>query len=369
LKICAISSGFASWPGGPEVALEYLGKYWVESGHDVYVLCGKGEKRGSAGVKVFQFPFVSRKYFDNMPIVSRLSFLLPTFEMESFTLVPSLLSSVSRIKPDIVLTITLPETIVPLLLGCPTIMISQGGLWYRMKLYEKADMIIVNEPISLEKLRKLGLNVKFIINGTETKSSQPELLEKMRAKYNIPKDGKTILTVARLDTQKRIHLLIEAFKLIKETATLVIVGEGPEQLRLQKMVDSIQNKVLFLGKIPHDDVLMLYEICDVFSLPSLMEACSLAIIEAVSLGKPVVTNPEPIKMLLLDDYGHFVNVESPQEYASALLAAVSDGMSARTPKFREFVDRYSWKRIAQDYLDVFEMVLDKRSMDHALIRS
>lgn len=362
MKICAISTGFASWAGGPEIALHYLSQYWTKQGHEVYILCGSGPRNGPNGIKVIKLPFLSRRYFDRIPGIDRVLFFLPTFELESFTLLPFLLPYLKKINPHVVLTVTLPETIAPLMLGYPTVMISQAGTWYRFKLYEKADMIIVNEPLSLMRLRRLGFKVKYILNGTEIKESSAESLEKLRIRYNIPDDGIKILTVARLDKQKRIHLLIEAFKLLEKKATLIVVGEGPELARLKEKSTFTRNKVIFLGNVPHEEVLMLNEICDVFSLPSFREACPLSMIEALCLGKSIVTNPEPRKIFLLGDYGTFVDVENPREYASALLKATLKKIDRNSLEFRKHINQFLWEKIAQEYIVMFKHVLeDKRN--------
>lgn len=359
MRICVICSGFASWYGGVETSLKYLVQYWIKYGNDVYILSGWGSKTMPENVKIIKLPFISRRYFDKLPLVNKL-FFLPTFELEGFTMLPFLLPYLKRVNPHIVLTVTLPETIASLLLGFPTIMISQAGTWYRLKLYRKADLIIVNEPFSLIRLKSMGFKVNFILNGVEIKEIQPSFLETVRSKYKIPKEGIKILSVARLDGQKRIHLLIEAFKLIREKATLIIVGEGPELARLQQMCALLQNRVIFLSRVPHEEVLALYKLCDVFSLPSLGEACSLVIIEALSSGKPVVTNPEPVKKFLLDGYGIFVNVEDPKKYAEGLMIAASKGLNVKSPKFRRYIHKFSWDKIAEDYIDTFKEILDQR---------
>jgi len=312
------------------------------------------------GVKVLKIPFISRKYFDKLPLINRFLFFLPTFELESFSMLPFLLPRLKKVNPDLVLTVTLPETMASLLLGFPTIMISQAGSWYRLNIYKKVDLIIVNEPFSLFRLKSMGFKVKLILNGVEIKNIEPSFLEEVRSKYNIPKNGIKILSIARLDSQKRIHFLIEAFKLIQEKAVLVIVGEGPELQRLKQMCTSIQNRVIFLSRVPHEEILALHKLCDVFSLPSSGEAFGLVIMEALSSGKHVVTNPEPVKKFLLNDYGIFVNVEDPKKYSQALLFAATHKLDTSCIKFKKYVSKFSWEKIAQEYLDVFRRVLQER---------
>jgi glycosyltransferase involved in cell wall biosynthesis len=363
MRICAVCTGFASWYGGAEIALNYLSQYWVKQGHEVYILCGWGSKSAPKGVNILKIPFISRKYFDKISLLKRFLFFLPTFELESFSTLPFLLPYLRKVSPDIVLTITLSETVASLLLGFPTIMISQAGTWYRFKLYEKADVIIVNEPLSLRRLEKFGSKVKCILNGTEIKKLPAIYLKKIISKYNIP-DNKEIkiLSVARLDSQKKIHLLIKAFKLIKEKCILIIVGEGPELPKLLEFCKSFQDKVTFLGGIPHEEVLALYQICNVFSLPSLGEACSLALIEAICSGIRVVTNPEPTKKFILNDYGVFVDVEDSSKYSQALLYAATHRLDTSSNTFRRYINKFSWKKIAEEYVAIFENLLKSKNI-------
>lgn len=360
MKICAISTGFASWAGGPEIALQYLSQYWTRKGHEVYILCGAGPRNGPEGAKIIKLPFISRRYFDKIPGLNRILFFLPTFELESLSLLPFLPTKLKRINPHIVLTVTVAETMVSLSLGFPTVMISQAGTWYRLRLYKKVDRVVVNEPISLSRLEKSGYKVSYILNGLEFGKVYPNELEELRKEYGIPEEGIKVLSVGRLDSQKRVHLLIEAFRLIEQKATLLIVGDGPEFPRLKRMSASMNNKVIFLGTIPHKKVLDLYQICDVFTLPSMKEAFGMVLIEALSSGKCVVTNPEPVKRFLLGKYGVYVDVENANAYAAGLLEAASRRIDTNSPEFREYVDQFRWERIASIYLDLFTQILQDR---------
>ena len=78
LRICVVCSGFASWLGGAEVTLNQLSRYWVKHGHEVYIISGWGKKSGQENVKMIRLPFISREYFDKMPLVSKILFFFPT---------------------------------------------------------------------------------------------------------------------------------------------------------------------------------------------------------------------------------------------------------------------------------------------------
>src|SRR4051794_34739374 len=98
-----------------------------------------------------------------------------------------------------------------------------------------------------------------------------------------------VLTPARLDAQKGHRVLFEAIAQIPE-ATFLLAGEGPERKPLEALAAElgIAGQVRFLGR--REDVPQLLAACDVFALPSLYEGSSLAVLEAMAAGIPVVSS-------------------------------------------------------------------------------
>ena len=101
--------------------------------------------------------------------------------------------------------------------------------------------------------------------------------------------GPVCLTAARLDPQKGLDVLLQAAAQVPD-ARFVLAGEGLERSRLEQRVAALGlgDRVLFLGH--RNDVPELLAACDVFVLPSLYEGSSLAVLEAMAAGKPVVTS-------------------------------------------------------------------------------
>lgn len=360
MKICVICSGFSYIYGGVETVVFKLSEHWTKQGHEVYILSGQGKKAGPKGVKLIKLPFIPSKYFQIIPMIRK---VFPPDELEALSLLPSVLLCLLIINPDIVLSNKLSEALPAHILKIPSVMISQAPIRLRLNAFKKADKIIVNDPVSLKILRKMGYkNVKFILNGVET----PEFLddtEALRTKYGIDKDNLVILTVARLHPQKRIHLIINAFKMIKQKSTLIIVGDGPEYFKLRSLVPKcLEKNVLFLGGLPHEEVQKLYKICDVFTLPDI-PVCGgwfgLVQIEAIRFGKMVVTTPSKMRRKWLRNFSIFPDVENPEEYAQALVAAASQKIDVKSNEFRKFIEKFGWKNIANKYIEIFCEVLKK----------
>lgn len=98
-----------------------------------------------------------------------------------------------------------------------------------------------------------------------------------------------VLTPARLDAQKGHRVLFEAIPLVPD-ALFLLAGEGPEREALEALAAQrgIADRVRFLGR--REDVPQLLAACDVFALPSLYEGSSLAVLEAMAAGIPIVSS-------------------------------------------------------------------------------
>lgn len=101
-----------------------------------------------------------------------------------------------------------------------------------------------------------------------------------------------ILFLGRLDYEKHIHNLLSAVaKLPAELNTQVeIVGDGGERkaLELQAQQLGIANQVKFLGHITEEELPKAYERATLFAMPSIAELQSIATMEAMASGRPVV---------------------------------------------------------------------------------
>jgi glycosyltransferase involved in cell wall biosynthesis len=103
-----------------------------------------------------------------------------------------------------------------------------------------------------------------------------------------------ILAVGHLlEKQKRFSLLIQAFnQLLKKgyALTLVIVGDGPDKDTYEKYAASnnIADKILFINNVSDENLIYLYQNCEVFVIPSFLEGMPLVLLEAMCFGKPIV---------------------------------------------------------------------------------
>ena len=100
------------------------------------------------------------------------------------------------------------------------------------------------------------------------------------------------LYVGRLDFEKRVQILLEAFSRLPVAtgARLAVVGDGSERDSLERWAIElgISDRVRFYGTVSDEDLRRAYEGCTAFVMPSIAELQSIATMEAMASGRPVI---------------------------------------------------------------------------------
>jgi glycosyltransferase involved in cell wall biosynthesis len=161
--------------------------------------------------------------------------------------------------------------------------------------------VIVNGGFTENEFLKMGVqkNKLKIIHGPPNYVKHirdNDLLTEFRDKIT-NKEGKIILCVTRLTEVKGTRYLIEAIPHLKsQNIHCLIVGNGELLSELQKLVNSlnISEKVTFFGYANKKELGMIYDVSDVFVLPSIIDstgatdAMPLVIPEAMESKLPVI---------------------------------------------------------------------------------
>jgi glycosyltransferase involved in cell wall biosynthesis len=185
-------------------------------------------------------------------------------------------------------------------------------------------------------------------------------------------DRPLVLTPARLDLQKGHDTLLAAVAEVPE-AVFVLAGEGPERARLEALAErlGVGDRVRFLGR--RSDVPELLAVCDVFVLPSLYEGSSLAVLEAMAAGRPVVSSAIPgTDELIVDGRdGLLVAPGDAPALAAALRRLLADaGLRATLADAgrRRVEAEFTRERMAERVTGVYEELLGSESGDGRLER-
>jgi glycosyltransferase involved in cell wall biosynthesis len=99
-----------------------------------------------------------------------------------------------------------------------------------------------------------------------------------------------LLCIGALISVKNIENLIRVLSKSQTNYVLVIVGDGPRKNKIEKLTISknMQQKVKLLGAKTHEETIRILASCDILLLPSQSETFSLAAMEALAIGKPLI---------------------------------------------------------------------------------
>jgi glycosyltransferase involved in cell wall biosynthesis len=131
-----------------------------------------------------------------------------------------------------------------------------------------------------------------IPNGIVAPAREPGIAPaELRRRLGVQDGELLILTMARLAPDKGLEHLIAAVSMLPPKLRglrVAIAGEGPVRARLEKAAHErgVAARVIFLGF--REDIGGLLSACDMVALPSLREGLSIALLEAMSAGKPVI---------------------------------------------------------------------------------
>jgi glycosyltransferase involved in cell wall biosynthesis len=172
-----------------------------------------------------------------------------------------------------------------------------------------------------------------------------------------------VICVARLIERKGQHHLIQAVKKLKDDGVDVIVnlvGTGDSMAEYQQLVASLNvaDRVRFAGYVPREEIARHYAAADVFVLPSFNEGLSLAALEAMSAGLPLIlTHTGGTNDLVVEGvngftfaWGDFGGLAAHLERL-ALDPHLARQMGAAS---RSRAPLFSWDTISSRYLELFK---------------
>jgi len=231
-------------------------------------------------------------------------------------------------------------------------------LMYR--LYSRSRVVAVSQSTARE-LMEFGIpksNVEVVSPGC-TLPSHPRTTLKERS-------PNTVACVTRLMKYKGVQLAFMAFRrIVRESpeARLVIAGSGPYQTELEKMASDfgISNNVKFLGRISDEGKLKLYSESRVMISPSQREGFGMSVIEANSVGTPVVgwNVPGSRDSILHNETGLLAPYPNDRAFAGDVvrLLADDDMWERLSQNAWKWAGDHSWDQSANSFRNMIDGIV------------
>lgn len=239
---------------------------------------------------------------------------------------------------------------------------------YRAMLNRAAFLHVLNDdearllaPLSLKAPGRVLPNGVFL-------EEIPDHIEpgQFRARHGVARDRRVVLFLGRLHHKKGLDYLASALpELAKQVPDCHVVVAGPdggalEPFRQQLRTLGVEQRVSIVGPLYGHDRFAAIADADCFVLPSRQEGFSMAILEAMACGKPVV----------ISDACHFPDVAqgagiivplNAQALAQALarvLANPTDAAAMGAFGQQLVSERYTWNRIAERSIALYHDAMD-----------
>lgn len=142
-------------------------------------------------------------------------------------------------------------------------------------------------------------------------------------------EGKrVILIVSRLDSRERLKghdVMLKVMQRLPDTFVLLIVGSGDDLKRLKDMALQlgVSDKVRFFPVVTVTGMADIYNLCNMFVMPSKQEGFGIVFLEAMACGKPVIGGDKDasVEPLMGGKLGFLVNPDDPEEIIKAINSA------------------------------------------------
>ncbi len=209
--------------------------------------------------------------------------------------------------------------------------------------------------------------------GIDTDRFRPDQTARTacRQEFFIAEEDIVVLFTGRMVWEKGIYDLIYAAKLVLQTQKkvalplkFVIIGKGPEAEEAQKRVSRLgmDNNFIFINNCPYDKMPDIYNMADIFILPSIStrewkEQFGMVLIEAMACGLPVISTTSGSISEVVGNIGLLAPPNDPTELAKAMIKLIND-RPLRKRLSRQGRDRalhlFDSKKIAEKFGRLFE---------------
>ncbi len=228
------------------------------------------------------------------------------------------------------------------------------------------EVVAVSQHTQDELVRFQGIapeKISVIYNGIDVRASGARSGVELREAIGVPASSVVIGTVARLEDQKGLDLLLDAVPYLRAVlpdVRVVIVGGGSREADLKRHAEAIgvADRVIFTGW--RMDAAELIQAFDCFALPSNFEGMPVVLLEAMAMGRPIVgTAVGGVPEVVRDGYsGVLVRSREPAVFAEALLrVAAHRGTAERMG--RNGRSLYEQQFTAKAMVRAYEALYDK----------
>lgn len=229
------------------------------------------------------------------------------------------------------------------------------------------------KDLILDRGKGFPVPVAAVSNGVDLTNFKPGVVsDGFYEKYGIQKDRKIVLYVGRVDPEKKVGTVIDAFEMMHReeipSTMLLIVGDGVDKIRLLRRVEKagLTQAVKFVGKVLPPELYDFYRIGDMFVTASEIETQGRALIEAAACGLPLVAVDKGAvsEVCRNDENGYLCQPGNVAEISEAMVKIMSDDKLRK--KFSknsiEIADEHDFEKTLDKFLNIYKKIIKDNSI-------
>lgn len=265
----------------------------------------------------------------------------------------------------------MPDNIVDNVKGLSSLSRPISYIWseYGTLLYRGAKRIVMPTQSALElfNLERIEAPTTAISNGINLDQFVPKAApDSLYKKFKLPKDRPIIAYLGRLDNEKHIETVVEAFSLLIHDgvkAHLMLVGGGNAESKLKELVAErgVAKHATFTGLASEEDWPLLHRIPTIYTMPSPNELQSIATLEAMASGKPIVAVDAGALSELCrnDENGFLVYTDDYKGFARALKMLLDNPLRMKefAKRSREIAETHDINTVMPQFEKLYKSVI------------
>ncbi len=345
LRIGLFTDTYAPQVNGVSISLQLISEGLKKRGHQVTIFAPKFPGYKDDQPNVMRLP--SLKYLNNPPIyvavlgtprstwsLTRKHFdVLHAHSPLSVGLLAYLTASTKRLPLIYTYHTSITDYTHYVKFIGGTGLMKRAAAWFSSASTNLGDQIVVPSPkfyrlLMQQKVRK---PIHIIPNGIDLSSFKTaKNAGALRNRLKVSAEAPILLTVGRMDPEKRLDFIIDAFVQISHqipNAQLVFAGDGSARKHLEEKVNAldVKNKIHFLGMVNRNDLPDVLHDATIFLSASTTEVHPISVIEAIASGLPLVAvQDEAFEGMIEHDLNGYMTPLDVNIYADTIIKLLQD---------------------------------------------
>ena len=190
-----------------------------------------------------------------------------------------------------------------------------------------------------------------------------EFEKEIKRKHGIPEDAFVFGNLGRITQEKGHEILVRAFSKFlnsqpyrKEKLFLLIAGGGALEEKIKNLVGELglDKNVVITGRFNDEDKIKYFSAFDVFVFPTLAEGFGIVLIEAMSMGLPVICSDLEVLKEVGGDYVEFFNVGDYQDLSDKMIDEYNKIVEGNKNLVEDAVDYVETNYSLESFIDKYD---------------